>query len=540
MQTIGNLSRPRLIKTTLVVLSLAAMLGWLFVATGGVSSFARAGAVSQGPRNSAARSAKTPLVPADSPSPAKPSADQPSVSTPTATAQSLSQAFRDAAKKVMPAVVMIRHTLTPTQKTAGSSEEFEKQWKSFPFGNVPELRKFFENLPEMPQHSETALGSGVIIDQSGIVLTNAHVVDGGGKLAVQLRDGREFESSAVKTDRESDLAVVMLKGARDLPVARLGDSDRLQIGDWVLAVGNPFGLSDTVTAGIISATGRGLGDNDGEFLQTDAPINPGNSGGPLVNLNGNVVGIDTAISTTSGGNQGVGFAIPANFAKWVSGQLIAHGKVERAYLGVGIQKITSELASQLGLKADQHGVVVTKVFPNTPGSTAGLKTGDVIMKFAGQPVTSPRKFKEMIEESKMASTQTVEVFRDQKPLSLTVALQAMPSEFGQTAESFEEGGQSPGSAFSDLGIHVAPLTSEEAAHLGLTQEQGVLITSVDSGSVAAQAGLTDGMVISQVGHTPVKTVEEFRAALEKQSLKKGVLFLVNSKEGSMFVVLRAD
>jgi serine protease Do len=184
--------------------------------------------------------------------------------------------------------------------------------------------------------------------------------------------------------------------------------------------------------------------------------------------------------------------------------------------------------------------VVTKVYPNTPGSAAGLKTGDVILKFAGQTVTSPRKLKEMIEESKEATHETMEVLRDEKPLSLTVMLQAMPSGFGQMAQSSEEGGQSPESAFHDLGIHVAPLTEKKAEQLGLTHTQGVLITSVDSGSVAAEAGLTEGMVISQVGHTPVKTVEGFRAAVEKESLKKGILFLVNSKEGSMFVVLRAE
>ena len=259
-----------------------------------------------------------------------------------------------------------------------------------------------------------------------------------------------------------------------------------------------------------------------------------------MNLHGKVVGIDTAISTTSGGYQGVGFAIPSNFAKWVSRQLIAHGKVERAYLGVAIQKLTPELASQLGLKADQRGVVIAKVYPKTPGSAAGLKAGDVILKFAGQTVTSPRKLKEIVEESKMASQQTAEVLRNEKPLSLTVTLRAMPSGSGQMAQSAEQGPQSPESAFHDLGIHVAPLTAEKAQELGLTQAQGILITSVDSGSVAAQAGLTEGMIISQVGHTPVKTVEDFRAAVKKKSLKNGILFLVNSKEGSMFVVLKSE
>ena len=540
MQTFSHLSKPKMIKGLLALALVAALGGWLISATGGFGSFARAGTATPGPAASAAQMAKASLPSTSPPRLAQNAAPLPGSRSPAATAQTLSQAFRDAAKTVMPAVVTIRHTTSTTQETSGPGEESGKEWRSLPFGNIPELRKFFKDMPETPRRSETSMGSGVIIDKSGIVLTNNHVVDGGGRLTVQLPDGRQFETSAVKTDPESDLAVVMLKGAHDLPVAQLGNSDNLQIGDWVLAIGNPFGLSDTVTAGIISAKSRGLGEHGGDYLQTDAPINPGNSGGPLVNLNGKVVGIDTAISTTSGGYQGVGFAIPSNFARWVSGQLISHGKVERAYLGVGIQELTPELASQLGFKGEQRGVVVTNVFPNTPGSAAGLKSGDVIVKFGDQPVTSPRRLKELVEESKMTSRQTLEVLRDQKPLSLTVTLQAMPSGFGEAAQSSEEGGSAAESAFHDLGIHVAPLTGEKAAQLGLTHAQGILITSVDSGSVADQAGLSDGMVISKVGQTPVKTVDEFRAAVAKQSLKKGILLLVNSKEGSMFVVLRAS
>jgi serine protease Do len=543
MQIWSHLSKSKPIKLTILGLLGVLVLGWLVSTTGWLNNLVWAAAPSPAPAKPALQESST------APMQSSTAAMQPQVQTaasstatgnsPAATAQALSQAFRDAANKVMPAVVTIQHTI-PAAKTAASGN-LTNELKNSPFRdffNNPELRRFFQNMPEMPSRPEVSMGSGVIIDKSGIVLTNDHVVDGGGNLEVKLPDGRKFETSAIKTDPDSDLAVVTLKDARDLPFAQLGNSDQLQIGDWVIAVGNPFGLSDTVTAGIISAKGRGLGEREVGFLQTDAPINPGNSGGPLVNLNGEVVGIDTAISTTSGGYQGVGFAIPINFAKWVSEELIAHGKVERAYLGVGIQQITPELATHLGLKENQRGVVVTNVFPNTPGSRAGLKTGDIIVKFAGQPVSSPQRLKEMVEESKLGSRQNMEVLRDQKPLDLTVTLKEMPSGYGQTAESSEEGGRTHGTVYKDLGIHVAPLTAEEESQLGMTNMHGVLITSVDPGSPAAEAGLASNMVISEVGHTPVKNMEEFRAAMDKQSLKKGILLLANSKQGSMFVVLQ--
>ena len=246
-------------------------------------------------------------------------------------------------------------------------------------------------MPEMPGHGMVGAGSGVIVDPSGVILTNNHVVAGGGKVMVRLHDGREFKAVDIKTDPKTDLAVLRIKGAGPLPAARLGDSSKVEVGDWVLALGEPFGLEGTVTAGIISAKGRGLGITDREdFIQTDAAINPGNSGGPLVNLDGEVIGINTAISTSTGGYQGVGFAIPIDLAKWVGGQLVQYGKVHRAYLGVIIQPVTQPLAEQFKVKVHQ-GVLVTEVQPDTPAAKAGLKAGDIILEFAGKPVSSPRE-----------------------------------------------------------------------------------------------------------------------------------------------------
>ena len=238
-------------------------------------------------------------------------------------------------------------------------------------------------MPDIP-HGVSGSGSGVIVDPSGIILTNNHVVAGGGEVTVRLGDGREFKAVGIKTDPKSDLAIVRIEAGSPLPAARLGRSSEVEVGDWVLALGQPFGLEGTVTAGIVSAKGRGLGITDREdFIQTDAAINPGNSGGPLVNLDGEVIGINTAISTNSGGYQGVGFAIPIDLAKWVGGQLEQSGTVHRAYLGVVIQPVTQEIAEQLKVKV-HNGVLVREVRDNTPAAKAGVQPGDVILRFAGQ------------------------------------------------------------------------------------------------------------------------------------------------------------
>jgi serine protease Do len=469
-------------------------------------------------------------------------AREPASQKATGSATSLSRAFRTAAESVLPSVVTIQHTLPalnePTSGHGGAGSELGGS----PFEGLlpdPLLRHFFEGMPPIARGPEESLGSGVIIDSSGIILTNDHVVDGGGKIMVRLHDGRQIEASEVKTDPRTDLAVVKIKAPESLAAARLGDSGSLQIGDWVIAVGNPFGLSETVTAGIISAKGRGLGITDREeFLQTDAAINPGNSGGPLVDLQGEVVGINTAISSTTGGYQGVGFAIPINLAKWVSRQLIHNGKVDRAYLGVGIQQLTPDLASQFGLK-ETRGVVVTQVYPDSPASTAGLKAGDVILRLDNHEVAHPREIQSAIEEAHAGTPHTLTVVRDQKQISLQVTVREQPTEFGRTTESRPEWGNSRGERFQDLGIAVGPLTEQAASELGLKGIEGVVIVAVEPGSLAAEAGLAPSMVISRVGQTPVKNVEQFREAMKHASLQKGVLLLVHSHTGSAFVVIEA-
>jgi serine protease Do len=471
-------------------------------------------------------------------------------------ANTLSDAFRNSADKVLPAVVSIRNEVQPKLARADRGDrggETRSQRGVRPqlpkgLGELdPFLKRFFDELPEggggmfeAPKGPRLSSGSGVIIDPSGIILTNNHVVQGGGKVTVRLHDGREFTASEVKTDPNTDLAIVRIK-ASGLPAATLGNSDRMRIGDWVLAIGQPFGLENTVTKGIVSATGRAVGiTRYDEFIQTDAAINPGNSGGPLVNLQGEVIGINTAINSSSGGFQGVGFAIPSSLAKWVSTQLIKEGKVHRAYLGVGIQKIDQSIAAQLDVPT--QGALVTEVQPDSPAAKAGFQPQDVIVEFGGSKITSPGQLTGVVSRSPINSNQHVAVLRNGKHVDLTVNLREMPTNYGERAsrqnESSEEGAESK--HYDKLGLQVGPLTNDVAQQLGLSGTSGVVITAVENGSPADKAGLAPSQVITQVGRKSVKSVAEFEAEAKNASPEKGVLLLVRSAEGSRFVVLKSE
>jgi serine protease Do len=457
-------------------------------------------------------------------------------------ARGLSRAFRAAAKKVIPTVVKVK-TVT---KARAVQELKGRAPADNPFRGTP-FEDFFDdgNMPgfhfngRIPQRQ--GLGSGVIIDAAGVILTNNHVVEGADEVLVELSDGRQFKASDIKTDEQSDLAVLRIKAAEPLPAAALGDSDTMEIGDWVLAVGNPFELELTVSAGIISSKGRTLAAGKrANFLQTDAAINPGNSGGPLVNLDGEVIGINTAIATNSGSYQGVGFAIPINLAKWVTQQLIKTGSVQRAYLGVGIGEINSTLAQKLGVEPHK-GVLVSEVFPNSPAAAAGLREGDIIRTFAGQAVSTARGLQEVVERAPLGSKQQMAIIRDGKPTTLDVVVKALPGDFGVAGKSPKSGKPAgdPG-AFEaeDLGLNVSELTDNLAQRLGFKGFSGVLISGVTPNGIAAEAGLREGMLILRVGKKPVASVAEFKAAIKGESLKEGVMLLVRTQEGNRFVVLQ--
>ncbi len=474
-------------------------------------------------------------------------------------AQALSAAFRSVAQEAAPSVVAIR-TKTKSKRVRlnrGNNDQLPRQFRDQfgrrnPFEGTP-FEDFFDDefdglrVPRQFGNGDgmfqmiprrEGLGSGVIIDaQNGVILTNSHVVDGADEITVRLHDGREYKASDVKTDPDSDLAVVRIPKAENLQAAKLGDSSNMEIGDWVVAVGSPFGLELSVTTGIVSAKGRGLASSQGvNFLQTDAAINPGNSGGPLFNLEGEVIGINTAIASRSGGFNGIGFAIPSNTAKWVSQQLVKDGQVRRAYLGVGIQQITNGLAEQFDVLPNS-GVLISQVMPDTPAAKAGLKAGDIVTRFADREVSTPLQLQETVQQLPLGTTHTMEVLRDGQKRTLQVDLQARPEEFSlaQKRQSSSQDEELE-STSSVSGLEVGDLSDRVASRLGLEGQQGVLITGVQPGSAAAEAGLEPGMLIQQVGGKTVQTVEEFQQAIKDQS-SEGLLLLVRSRQGARFVAL---
>jgi serine protease Do len=466
-------------------------------------------------------------------------------------ANSLSRAFRESAHVAMPSVVTV-YSHESAKKVKGTRGSHGLEGSPFgginPFEGTPWADQFKGMVPQMPDGNEwrtpsrDGMGTGVIIDKSGIILTNNHVVEGADTVTVHMSDGRTFKATDIKTDPQSDLAVVRIKADSDLPVAHLGNSDDLEIGDWVLAIGNPFEQEKTVTAGIISGKGRTLGaSHRTEFLQTDAAINPGNSGGPLVNLTGEVVGINTAIASNSGGYQGLGFAIPINQAKWVTEQLIKDGSVHRGYLGVKIGEVSSELASQLGVPVGE-GAFVNDVFPNTPAAEAKLQAGDVITSFDGHAVHGPREVTESVERSAVGKAEPVGIIRDGKKMTLNVVIKAMPENYGLAKEDQESTVRptpdTSGYSADDLGLQVSDLNPDEAkTYKGY---DGVIIRKVDPDSIAGEKGLRPGMLIRKIGKTDVHNVKDFEAAMKNVSLAKGLLMQVRTPAGNNFVVLQAQ
>jgi serine protease Do len=456
-------------------------------------------------------------------------------------ANAMSDAFRSVSKQVLPAVVAIENRPDTSWQASGARDARPDGFsgRQNPFKGTPFEDMFRDQVPMTPRHTprpQAGIGSGVIIDSSGIILTNNHVVAGGGKVIVKTQDGREFVATEVLTDPQTDIAVIKIDGDESLTAAALGNSDQTSVGDWVVALGQPFGLESTVTAGIVSAKNRGIGITDREnFIQTDAAINPGNSGGPLVNLHGEVIGINTAISSRNGGNSGIGFAVPSNLARWVSDQLIASGRVQRSYLGVGIQPVSHELAGELGVDP-RGGVAITNVFADTPAEKTGLKAGDVIVKFGGSAINTPQKLQLEVERSTVGKPVTIDVIRDRKRIELTYKPEIAPGDFGAATSNSRDAARE-GMKMQSLGVEVSEMTSDVAKQLGLEQASGLVITSVQSDGAAAQAGLKPGMVIAQANRKDLQTVAEFLSIIESDD-DGAILLLVRSEQGSRFVVVQ--
>ena len=452
-------------------------------------------------------------------------------------AQNLSRAFRQAADRATPAVVAITVKMAPVNAGGGRTPE---GMNNLP----PEIKRFLEHFGGDMQFRQfdgggmrrpaNGTGSGVIIDPAGIILTNNHVVQGAGEVIVQLADGRTFKGSNIKTDKLTDLAIFSINGAKDLTAIPIGKSEEMEIGDWVIAIGSPFELHHTVSAGIISGKGRSLSAaTRSQFLQTDAAINPGNSGGPLVNLNGELIGINTAIASRSGGYNGIGFAIPAETVSWVTKELLDDGIVQRSYLGVQIQEMTASLGRQFGLPR-RGGVIVASVLAGSPGETHGLVPGDVITHFAGTKVGTPSELQSVVERSVINVPHIVGIIRDGNPLELTVTLTSLP-----TANTLSAKKPIQNKALNDI----QAVTSEA---IGLTvapsagQHAGVTITGVLPGSLASQAGITAGSILQSINKKAISSTAEFAKAAETINTKDGVMLQLHNGKGSMFIVLRAS
>ncbi|HUB81815.1 MAG TPA: DegQ family serine endoprotease [Bryobacteraceae bacterium] len=438
--------------------------------------------------------------------------------------------FVPVAKKVLPAVVNIASTKIIRSPDTGPPS---------PFFSDPFFRQFFGN--QFWQHYQTprserehSLGSGVIVSADGYILTNNHVVAGANEIQVALSDERQFTGKIVGTDAKTDVAVVKIP-ANNLPILTLGDSSKVQVGEFALAVGNPFGLGETLTMGIISATGRGgLGLEDYEdFLQTDAAINPGNSGGALVNVRGELVGLNTAIvSGGGGGNQGVGFAVPVNMAKAVMDQIIEHGKVTRGWMGVVIQEVTPQLAKSFGLSGEPRGALVANITPGSPAEKAGIKRGDIILDLNGNAVPNSRDLSLKLSMTAPGTLVRLKVLRNGKEVSIPVSLGQEPAS-PQAASA-----AAPPASGPKLGISITPLTPDMAQQLGLPAvTKGIAITGVDDGSPAQDAGLQRGDVIQEVNHKPVTSVDQFQNDLARNG-NQDLLLLIDRASEHLYVVVQ--
>lgn len=433
--------------------------------------------------------------------------------------------FSAVARKTMPVVVNISTTMQKGSRLGPG-----------PFGGMDPFEDFFnrffgEGIPrEAPLRS---LGSGILISREGEILTNYHVVKNADAIKVRLSDQGEYEARVVGKDERTDLALIRIhKGSGSLPAARWGRSAALEVGDWVMAIGNPFGLDLTVTAGIVSAKGRviGAGPYD-NFIQTDASINPGNSGGPLINMQGEVVGVNTAIFSQSGGNIGIGFAIPADLAKKIVDQLRKNGRVVRGWLGIRAQDVAPQVAAALGVgRPGALLAVVSEVAENSPAAEAGIKPGDVILEYNGRPLPRSQDLPSLVAETPPGQRVMLKIFRDKSERIITARVGEVPEEREVIAP--------PDSKEGDIGLRVQKVTPELARRLGLATTKGVMVVDVKPGSPADSAGIEPGDVIREVNQRPVNTVKDFDNSLRQSRRGDRILLLVQRGDNAVFFALK--
>ncbi|MGR9105802.1 MAG: DegQ family serine endoprotease [Gammaproteobacteria bacterium] len=448
------------------------------------------------------------------------------------------KAFASVARSVSPSVVFVQVEGKAPSQQMTPFPPFGDDW---PFGD--DLFKHFFGAPypghpQSPQPEQRSIGQGsgfVFAAKNGLfsdktyILTNNHVVQDADKITVKLQDGREFDAKVTGRDPHSDVAVIEIK-AGGLNALSIGDSAKLEVGEWVIAIGNPFGLSNTLTVGVVSAKGRtSVGINDYEdFIQTDAAINPGNSGGPLVNLDGEVVGINTAIFSRSGGYMGVGFAIPINLANTIANQLIEKGEVTRGYLGIVIQPLTQDLAKSFGVDQNQ-GILVAQVTEGSPAEKAGLRQGDIILAYHGKPVSDVGGFRNQVALTEPGSEEELTIRRDGEEQTVTVAIGKLTKD--------KLVAQAPEETTDDIGITIQTVTPQLAEQFHVKAGEGVVVTSVQPRSIAAMAGLEPGTVILQVNRKSVNTAAEFKEALDETKSKRRALLLIRSGDMQRYITM---
>ena len=440
--------------------------------------------------------------------------------------------FVEIAKTVKPAVVNIAASRSGKSGDGPQSSPFDDPFFRRFFGD-----EFFKRDQPHRERKERGQGSGVIVDSNGLILTNNHVVNKADEIRVILSDKREFKGKLIGTDTKTDIAVVKIE-ATGLSTVPLADSDQLEVGEFVLAVGSPFGLTQSVTMGIVSAVGRasmGIAEYE-DFIQTDAAINPGNSGGALVNIRGELVGINTAIFSQSGGNMGIGFAVPSNLARSIMDQLVKGGKVVRGWLGVAIQELTPELAAQFGL-TDTKGVLVSDVMDDSPAKKAGFERADVITDYDGKAMDSPTHLRNAVAQTPIGRKVPVKLIRDKKHKTIDVTIVEQPKSLGQSG--LEENGEStaPTGVLSD--IDVRELNEELATRYGIkTAERGVVVVRVRSGSTAEDMGVKEGDLVLEVNRKPVNSLKSYERAVSGLAKDQAVLLLLKRKGQTIFLTLR--
>ncbi|MBB75416.1 MAG: hypothetical protein CMJ75_12990 [Planctomycetaceae bacterium] len=455
----------------------------------------------------------------------------------SATADQLSHDFKEVAKAARASVVSInsiKRYRPAAREGTGQRQQLPDELRRF-FGDDP-FERFFESPPGRAPFEQQGMGSGVIVSADGYVITNNHVVQGADDVTVTLHDGTTQKANIVGTDKKTDLAVLKI-AAQNLTAAPLGNADLMEVGDWVLAIGSPFNYHQTVTAGIISAKGRRVGvlqsvQGYEDFIQTDAAINPGNSGGPLLNLRGEVIGINTAIASRSGGFNGLGFAIPSKIVGSVYQAIVQHGHVERGQIGTLIQDLDRDLAQSFGYQSTD-GVLVQDVIPEGPADRAGIQSGDIIVRYQGKAVNNSKQLRNAVAATAPGTRTSMTLFRDSRERQLEIVIQ---SQDPQPRDTRDEPSQT---SATTLGITVQTLTADQARQLGLTPpEQGVLVTQVAPGSLAARAGIRRGDLLLDVGGQSIDSAAEFRGALQNVDPSTGVRLQVKRGAARSFVFLK--